>query len=122
VALGTGVTNVKEGDLVGVPEHSACGHCTHCLGGWETLCHEQENSGYSVNGGFAEYALAAADYVGHVPAGLDLVEVAPILCAGVTVYKGLKVTDTKPGTGWRSRASAASGTSRCNMPRPWAAR
>jgi propanol-preferring alcohol dehydrogenase len=80
VALGTGVTNVKEGDLVGVPWlHSACGHCTHCLGGWETLCHEQENSGYSVNGGFAEYALAAADYVGHVPAGLDLVEVAPIV-------------------------------------------
>lgn len=97
-AIGRGMKHVKEGDRVGVPWlHSACGYCTHCLGGWETLCHEQENSGYSVNGGFAEYALAAADYVGHVPAGLDLVEVAPILCAGVTVYKGLKVTDTKPG-------------------------
>lgn len=98
VALGPGVTGVKEGDCVGVPWlHSACGHCPHCLGGWETLCHEQENTGYSVNGGFAEYALAEAAYLGHVPAGLDLAEVAPILCAGVTVYKGLKVTDTKPG-------------------------
>lgn len=98
VALGPGVTGVKAGDCVGVPWlHSACGHCPHCLGGWETLCHAQENTGYSVNGGFAEYALAEAAYLGHVPPGLDLAEVAPILCAGVTVYKGLKVTDTKPG-------------------------
>ncbi|KPF55319.1 MULTISPECIES: alcohol dehydrogenase AdhP [Novosphingobium] len=98
VAVGPGVVGVKEGDCVGVPWlHSACGHCPHCLGGWETLCHEQQNTGYSVNGGFAEYALADAAYVGHIPAGLDLVEVAPILCAGVTVYKGLKMTDTKPG-------------------------
>ncbi len=98
VAVGPGVVGVKEGDCVGVPWlHSACGHCPHCLGGWETLCHAQQNTGYSVNGGFAEYALADAAYVGHIPAGLDLVEVAPILCAGVTVYKGLKMTDTKPG-------------------------
>ncbi len=74
-----------------------CGHCTHCLGGWETLCESQQNTGYSVNGGFAEYALGNADYVGHLPANVGFVEIAPVLCAGVTVYKGLKVTDTKPG-------------------------
>lgn len=98
VAVGEGVTTVKVGDCVGIPWlHSACGHCVHCLAGWETLCKAQQNTGYSVDGGFAEYALADAAYVAHIPAGLDLVEVAPILCAGVTVYKGLKVTDTKPG-------------------------
>ena len=98
VAVGSGVLHVREGDRVGVPWlYSACGHCEHCLGGWETLCESQRNTGYSVNGGFAEYALADAGYVGHLPASIGFVEIAPILCAGVTVYKGLKVTDTKPG-------------------------
>ena len=97
-AVGSGVTAVKEGDRVGVPWlHTACGHCRHCLGGWETLCDLQKNTGYAVNGGFAEYVLADPDYVGHLPAGLGWEAAAPILCAGVTVYKGLKETDTKPG-------------------------
>lgn len=96
-AVGAGVRHVKEGDRVGVPWlYTACGHCKHCLGGWETLCTEQQNTGYSVNGGFAEYVLADPNYVGHLPANVGFVEIAPILCAGVTVYKGLKVTDTKP--------------------------
>jgi propanol-preferring alcohol dehydrogenase len=98
VARGTGVRHLREGDRVGVPWlYSACGHCKHCLGGWETLCPEQQNTGYSVNGGFAEYVVADPNYVGLLPDSVDFVEVAPILCAGVTVYKGLKVTDTKPG-------------------------
>lgn len=97
-AVGSGVRHVKEGDRVGVPWlYSACGHCEHCLGGWETLCETQQNTGYSVNGGFAEYVLADPEYVGHLPANIGFVEIAPVLCAGVTVYKGLKVTDTKPG-------------------------
>lgn len=98
VAVGAGVRHVKEGDRVGVPWlYTACGHCPHCLGGWETLCHEQQNTGYSVNGSFAEYVLADPNFVGHLPASVGFVEIAPVLCAGVTVYKGLKVTDTKPG-------------------------
>ena len=98
VAVGEGVHHVREGDRVGIPWlYSACGHCEHCLGGWETLCESQRNTGYSVNGGFAQYALANADYVGHLPDSVGFVEIAPVLCAGVTVYKGLKVTDTKPG-------------------------
>jgi propanol-preferring alcohol dehydrogenase len=97
VAVGTGVTHVKEGDRVGVPWlYTACGHCRHCLGGWETLCEAQQNTGYSVNGSFAEYVLADPNYVGHLPDNVTFVDIAPILCAGVTVYKGLKVTDTKP--------------------------
>lgn len=98
VAVGAGVTHVKEGDRVGVPWlYSTCGHCEHCLGGWETLCEKQENTGYSVNGGFAEYALADAGYVGRLPDNVGFIEIAPILCAGVTVYKGLKMTEAKPG-------------------------
>lgn len=97
-ALGRGVKDVKEGDRVGVPWlHTACGKCDYCTSGWETLCESQQNTGYSVNGGFAEYALADPDFVGHVPDGFDFVEIAPVLCAGVTVYKGLKQTDAKPG-------------------------
>lgn len=98
VAVGEGVTHVKEGDRVGVPWlYSACGHCEHCLGGWETLCESQQNTGYSVNGGFADYTLADAGYVGRLPDNVDFLEIAPVLCAGVTVYKGLKMTDTRPG-------------------------
>lgn len=96
--VGRGVTAVKEGDRVGVPWlHSACGHCRHCVGGWETLCKEQSNTGYGVNGGFAEYVLADPNYLGRLPDRLEFAPSAPILCAGVTVYKGLKETDAKPG-------------------------
>ncbi len=97
-ALGPGVTSLKEGDRVGVPWlHSACGECEYCITGWETLCTHQQNTGYSVDGGFAEYVVAPAAYVGRIPDGLDFVSAAPILCAGVTTYKGIKETDTRPG-------------------------
>lgn len=97
-AVGAGVKGIREGDRVGVPWlHTACGHCEHCLTGWETLCDHQQMTGYTVNGGFAEYVLADPAYVGHLPAGLSFESLAPILCAGVTVYKGLKVLDLRPG-------------------------
>lgn len=96
--VGEGVTRVKEGDRVGIPWlHTACNGCSYCITGWETLCDSQQNTGYSVDGGFAEYVLADANYVGRIPDGLSYVDAAPILCAGVTTYKGLKETDTKPG-------------------------
>lgn len=97
-ATGKNVTTVKEGDAVGVPWlYTACGTCEHCITGWETLCESQENAGYSVDGGYAEYVLADPRYVGHLPDDVNFLEMAPILCAGVTVYKGLKMTETKPG-------------------------
>lgn len=96
-ALGRGVTSLKEGDRVGAPWlHSACGTCDYCLTGWETLCPYQQNTGYSVNGGYAEYVLAPAAYVGHLPKNIEFPEIAPILCAGVTTYKGIKETEVKP--------------------------
>lgn len=96
--VGDGVEGLREGDAVGVPWlHDACGHCEYCLTGWETLCPTQRNTGYSVNGTYADYVLARADYVGRLPAGADLEAIAPILCAGVTTYKGLKETEAKAG-------------------------
>jgi propanol-preferring alcohol dehydrogenase len=98
VAVGADVGHVKEGNRVGIPWlYWACGHCEYCLSGWETLCYQQKNTGYSVNGSFAQYALADARYVGHLPSNISFVEAAPLLCAGVTVYKGLKVADINPG-------------------------
>ncbi len=98
VEVGAGVTRVKEGDRVGVPWlHTACGACEYCMTGWETLCDGQQMTGYSVNGGFAEYVGADARYVGLLPSQLEFAAAAPVLCAGVTVYKGLKVLDCKPG-------------------------
>jgi propanol-preferring alcohol dehydrogenase len=98
VALGEGVKSLKLGDLVGCAWlFSACGKCQFCSTGWETLCEEQQNSGYSVDGSFGQYMVMDARYAVRIPVGSDLVQVAPILCAGVTVYKGLKMTEAKPG-------------------------
>ena len=97
-AVGAGVTSLKEGDPVGIAWlHDACGACEHCMTGWETLCEKQNDSGYSVNGTFAEYAIGSAAYVARLPARPDFAALAPILCAGVTTYKGLKETEARPG-------------------------
>ncbi len=98
VAVGSGVTRLKEGDRVGLAWlYSACGRCEFCVSGWETLCLQQKNAGYSVNGSFAQYALAKADYLALIPRQLSFVDAAPILCAGVTTYKGLKETGVRAG-------------------------
>jgi len=96
--LGPGVTNLREGDAVGVAWlHDACLHCEYCETGWETLCEQQHNTGYSCNGGFAEYVIAAAAFAAPLPRDVDFTAIAPILCAGVTTYKGLKETEARPG-------------------------
>ncbi len=98
VAVGDRVERVAVGDTVGNAWlASACGECEYCQTGWETLCESQQNSGYSVDGSFGQYMLVDSRYCPVIPDGVDPAAAAPILCAGVTVYKGLKVTDTKPG-------------------------
>ena len=98
VAIGAGVTSVKEGDRVGVPWlYSACGHCEYCLTAWETVCAKAQFGGYTRNGGFAEYILADPDYVAHVPSSLAATEAAPIICAGITTYSPLKHWNIQPG-------------------------
>ncbi|MEO8221705.1 MAG: alcohol dehydrogenase AdhP [Specibacter sp.] len=98
VALGDGVTSLAVGDRVGNAWlWSACGDCEYCRTGWETLCESQQNGGYSVDGSFGEYMLVDAEFAPRIPEGADPVEIAPVLCAGVTVYKGLKMTEARPG-------------------------
>lgn len=95
------VEHLKVGDRVGIAWlHSACGHCSHCYGGNENLCEHQKNSGYGTDGTLAEYCLADADYVARIPHEIKdekLIKVAPLLCAGLTVYRGLKETQAKAG-------------------------
>lgn len=98
VSVGEGVTDIAVGDLVGNAWlWSACGVCEYCRTGWETLCEQQTNGGYSVDGSFGEYMLVDAKFAARIPKGADPVEIAPVLCAGVTVYKGLKVSGARPG-------------------------
>jgi len=98
MAIGSDVTGVKEGDRVGVPWlYSACGHCEYCLTGRETVCAQAQFGGYTRNGGFAEYILADPNYVAHVPDCMAARDAAPIICAGLTTYKGIKETGAKPG-------------------------
>jgi propanol-preferring alcohol dehydrogenase len=94
--LGTGVTEVALGDRVAMPWLGyACGTCDYCVSGRETLCLEQENMGYSIDGGFGEEAVAYGRYVVKVPAGIDPFDAAPLACAGVTTYKAVKVAGTR---------------------------
>jgi alcohol dehydrogenase, propanol-preferring len=98
ISLGDGVTSHRIGERVAVPWLGyACGTCRYCLTGWETLCPAQQNTGYSVDGCYAEYFLAEAAFATPVPDGLDPREAAPLTCAGVTTYKAVKVGNVRPG-------------------------
>jgi alcohol dehydrogenase, propanol-preferring len=95
--LGPGVTTRSLGDRVAIAWLGyACGDCRYCIGGWETLCEKQQNSGYSVNGTFAEYAVAPAAFATPVPETISSRDAAPLTCAGVTTYKAVKVARVAP--------------------------
>jgi alcohol dehydrogenase, propanol-preferring len=97
VAVGPGVTQRTLGDRVAIAWlGSACGRCRYCISGWETLCEAQTNSGYSVDGAWAEYALADAAYAVEVPDSVTPFDAAPLTCAGVTTYKAVKVAGVRP--------------------------
>ncbi|WAL75464.1 alcohol dehydrogenase AdhP [Kitasatospora sp. YST-16] len=98
-AAGADVRHVQVGERVAIPWLAdACGRCDHCVTGWETLCLSQHNSGYSVDGAYAQYALAHGDYVVPVPDGVDPMDAAPLSCAGVTTYKAVKLAGARPGS------------------------
>jgi propanol-preferring alcohol dehydrogenase len=96
-ALGAGVTGRAVGDRVAIAWlGSACGRCRYCIGGWETLCESQQNSGYSIDGTFAEYTVVAAAFATPVPDAVSSQDAAPLTCAGVTSYKAIKVARVAP--------------------------
>jgi propanol-preferring alcohol dehydrogenase len=95
--LGPGVSTRAVGDRVAIAWLGyACGQCRHCIAGWETLCAQQQNSGYSVDGTFAEYALVEAAFATLVPDAITARDAAPLTCAGVTTYKAIKVAGVAP--------------------------
>ena len=95
--VGPGVTERQVGERVALAWlGSACGHCDYCISGWETLCEQQANTGYSINGGYAEHAVADARYAVTVPDGVTAFDAAPLTCAGVTTYKAIKVANVRP--------------------------
>jgi propanol-preferring alcohol dehydrogenase len=94
--LGPGASEVAVGDRVAMPWLAyACGVCDYCVSGHETLCLEQKNMGYGIDGGFGRYATAYARYVVRVPDEIESVDAAPLTCAGVTMYKAVKVAGTR---------------------------
>ena len=97
-AIGDQVTEHAVGDRVALPWlGTACGNCRYCVSGWETLCLEQQNTGYSIDGGYAEYAVADARFAVTVPDGVTSFDAAPLTCAGVTTYKAVKVSGARSG-------------------------
>lgn len=86
------------GDRVGVPWlYAACGVCEYCQGGRENLCQEARFTGFHVDGGYAHYMIAEADYVLKIPDEVDDVKAAPLLCAGIIGYRSLRLADLHPG-------------------------
>jgi propanol-preferring alcohol dehydrogenase len=73
------------------------GTCPYCRGGWENLCDAPTFTGYSVNGGYAEYAVARADFVFPLPPDLGDLDAAPLLCAGIIGFRSLRVAEVEPG-------------------------
>jgi len=98
VEKGAGVNHLEIGDRVGVPwVHWTCGECEFCVEGNENLCSQQQITGVTVDGGYAEFVKAPASHALKIPDGLSCVAAAPFLCAGVTVYRALKHAKIKPG-------------------------
>ncbi len=95
--VGADVRSFSKGDLVGIPWlHHTCGRCEYCLTGRENLCENKVFTGYSVNGGYAEYAVGEEAYIFPLPPG-DPARMAPFLCAGIIGYRALKVALPRPG-------------------------
>lgn len=109
VSRGELVKDVNIGDRVGIKWlNGSCLSCSYCQTGDEPLCAKAELSGYTVDGSFQQYAVAKAAHVARIPEGVSLEAVAPVLCAGITVYKAIKESGVRPGQ-WIAVAGAGGG-------------
>ncbi|MDX3853347.1 alcohol dehydrogenase catalytic domain-containing protein [Streptomyces sp. AK02-01A] len=98
-AVGQGVTGLAVGDAVGAQFlYDSCGHCDYCVSGEQILCPKKRITGVVADGGYAEYAVFKAGYVTPLPAGLDPVAAAPLMCAGITAFNGLRNGGAKAGS------------------------
>jgi propanol-preferring alcohol dehydrogenase len=97
-ALGPGAGRFPEGTRVGIAWLGrTCGHCRFCRGGAENLCIQPRFTGWDVDGGYAEFAVAHEDYVYELPGEFDDERVAPLLCAGIIGYRALRQCELPPG-------------------------
>lgn len=97
-ALGADVDGIHEGERVVLPRLAwACGRCEHCLGGFEARCGQRRYAGVDVDGGFADYQLAEADFALKVPRGVDPLDAACLSCAGATAYRAVRAARVRPG-------------------------
>jgi len=97
-AIGSGVKDHREGDRVGLPWlHWTDQTCAYCLRGTENLCEHARFTGYDVDGGYAEYVVAPADYVYPIPQAFDDVHAAPLLCAGIIGYRSYRLSGIQKG-------------------------
>lgn len=97
VEIGSGVTDFRDGDTVGVPWfHHTCGRCNYCRQDLEVFCDTPAITGVTVNGGLAEYVLAWASHAIPIPAEIYLEEAAPLFCAGGTIYSALRKVKLDP--------------------------
>jgi propanol-preferring alcohol dehydrogenase len=86
------------GPRVGIPWlHSSCGACEFCRSGRENLCERAQFTGFHVDGGYAEFALAKKDFLVPIPEAFDDAHAAPLLCAGIIGYRALRVSGVQPG-------------------------
>jgi len=98
VARGSLVEDVEIGDHAGVKWiNGTCLNCDFCQQSDEPLCAKALLSGYTVDGTFQQYCIAKAAHIARLPKEIPLDAIAPVLCAGITVYKGLKESGAKPG-------------------------
>ncbi|KAF2143702.1 uncharacterized protein K452DRAFT_350143 [Aplosporella prunicola CBS 121167] len=98
VARGELVDDIEIGDLAGIKWlNGSCLSCDFCMQSDESLCPKALLSGYTVDGTFQQYAIGKAAHVARIPKGTDLAAIAPVLCAGITVYKGIKEAGVRPG-------------------------
>jgi alcohol dehydrogenase, propanol-preferring len=99
IAVGDGVTDFAIGDAVGVqPLWWTCETCEFCTSGREQLCHQRVITGEHVNGGYGEYMISTAAHTYQVPDGLDLADIAPLFCPGITAYGAVDKLDIGPGS------------------------
>lgn len=100
--IGSAVTGFSIGERVGVAWlHSTCGRCRFCVTGRENLCDNPEFTGWTRNGGFAEYIAAPFNFVYRIPDGFSDIQAAPLLCAGIIGYRALTKTGIREWTGSR---------------------
>jgi len=106
--IGKNVSGFKIGDRVGVPWlANTCGKCEYCISQKENLCEKALYTGYTLNGGLAEYAVSYADYTFHLPKDFSDEKIAPLLCAGLIGYRAYKKANPESSLGLYGFGSAA---------------